>query len=393
MSPGLRVLFLTPYYKPYLGGIERVIEGLSTRLLARDDVEATGVLTTHFAFPRKHMRGLPSRQAIDGGVDVYRVEGFPKRAPPYFSVPLIWFSPSGFRDALRDFQPDVLHWVGDGWFQGHALSAALAGPETAILFSPSFHVLTIDKQWLRPINAVLCRRADVVTALSKREARAVRDAYFVPRAKQAFLPWGVDEPQDGTEPMDGDERLTVLCVGRLGSHKNQLLLLEAWAKARSRYERPARLVLVGRDEGDSGGEAAVRRQIDALDLGTEVLITGEVSDDILRRWYATADLFALFSRYEAFGLVFFEAMAAGVPVLTHRVGANPELLLKGAVLTDPFDVEAAAEGLTELINDGDARSRLAEDARSYAAGFTWGPVVDRCVRLYRRALERRRGPQ
>jgi glycosyltransferase involved in cell wall biosynthesis len=389
-APPLRVLFLTPYYKPYLGGIERVIERLTTGMLARADVAAAGVLTTHFAFPRRHMDGLPAAERMDGGVQVFRVPGRPRVAPPYFSVPLVWFPPRAFRQVMDQFRPHILHWVGDGWFWGHYWSARAAPPATGIVFSPSFHRLTLDKQWLRPLNIALCRRADRVTALSRLEADAVRPAYLVPPRRQVLLPWGVEPPPPDVRPMDdGDSRLTVLCVGRLGTHKNQRFLIDAWAAARARFARPARLVLVGRDEGDAGGAAAVRRQIAALGLAGEVLLTGEVTDAALRAWYARADLFALFSRYEAFGLVFFEAMAAGVPVLTHRVGANAELLRRGAVLVDAFDRTAAARRLAELVNDDALRRRLGAEARAYAAAYTWPPVIDRFIALYREVLRER----
>jgi glycosyltransferase involved in cell wall biosynthesis len=385
-------LFLTPYYKPYLGGIERVIERLTTGLLARPDVAATGVLTTHFAFPRQHMAGLAPIEQMDGGVRVYRVPGRPHVAPPYFSVPLVWFPPRAFRQVIERFHPDILHWVGDGWFWGHHWSARAAPHTTGIVFSPSFHRLTPDKQWLRPLNIALCRRADRVTALSGLEAAAIRPAYLVPPRKQVILPWGVDAPPTEVRPAhEGDERVTVLCVGRLGSHKNQRFLLRVWMAARGRFNCPARLVLVGRDEGDSGGEAAVGRLIAAHGLDGEVLLTGEVTDAELRAWYARADVFALFSRYEAFGLVYFEAMAAGVPVLTHRVGANAELLRRGALLTDAGDAAAATEELVALVNDGVLRRSLGAAAREYAAAFTWGPVIERFVALYREILSERAG--
>src|SRR5438270_14002895 len=99
-SAPLRVLFLTPYYKPYLGGIERVIERISAGLRRRDDVEAVGVLTTHFAFPRKWMPGLPEREQMDDGVEILRLPAWPHVAPPYFSVPLVWFPPHALRDAI-----------------------------------------------------------------------------------------------------------------------------------------------------------------------------------------------------------------------------------------------------------------------------------------------------
>jgi glycosyltransferase involved in cell wall biosynthesis len=382
----LRVLFLTPYYKPYLGGIERVIERLSAGMAARADVEAAGVLTTHFAFPRKHMHGLPAREVIDGGVEILRLPSWPRVAPPYFSVPLVWFPPAAIHAAIRHFRPTVLHWVGDGWFWGHALSARYTAAGTAVIFSPSFHTLTRDKFWLRPINVWLCQRADRVTALSTLERARVRAAYRVAPRKQVLLPWGVDLDDGHREPRPADAPLTVLCIGRLGDHKNQRMLIDVFAAARPRLTRPARLVLVGRDEG---GEMAIRQQIHRLGLEGAVQITGEVSDAEVRAWYHRADLFALFSRYEAFGLVFFEAMTAGVPVLTHRVGANVELLREGAVQVAENDVRAATEALVRLLNQDATREQLGRAARCYASAYTWPPVIDRFLDLYRGVLAER----
>ena len=116
-----------------------------------------------------------------------------------------------------------------------------------------------------------------------------------------------------------------------------------------------RLVLVGRDEGDA---QAIASFVDRHGLSDEVEVTGEVTDEELARWYARTDFFALFSHYEAFGLVFFEAMTHGAPVLTHDVGANRELLHRGAVVVPRFDQQAAAEALTSLVNDDAERQRL-----------------------------------
>ena len=382
----LRVLFLTPYYKPYLGGIERVIERLSAGMRARPDAEAVGVLTTHFAFPRKHLDGLPAIELIDGGVEVLRLPGRPHVAPPYFSVPLVWFPPTAIQAAIEHFRPTVLHWVGDGWFWGHYFSARYAPAGTAVIFSPSFHTLTRDKFWLRPINIALCRRADRVTALSTIEIERVRATYRVAPRKQILLPWAVDTDDKPAEPRGTNAPLTVLCVGRLGEHKNQAMLIDAFAAALPRLARPARLVLVGRDED---GEQAIRRQVSELGLEDAVLITGELTDAEVNGWYHRTDLFALFSHYEAFGLVFFEAMSAGVPVLTHRVGANAELLREGAVLIPENDTAAAATSLVRLLGDAAERERLGAAARRYASAYTWPPVIDRFLTLYREALAER----
>ena len=51
-TPPLRVLFITPYFRPYLGGIERAVEQLSFNLLESGRVDSVAVLTTKYAFPR-----------------------------------------------------------------------------------------------------------------------------------------------------------------------------------------------------------------------------------------------------------------------------------------------------------------------------------------------------
>jgi glycosyltransferase involved in cell wall biosynthesis len=181
--------------------------------------------------------------------------------------------------------------------------------------------------------------------------------------------------------------LTILCVGRLGEHKGQMWLLGVYQEARPRFQRPTRLVLVGRDEG---GEAELRAAVRAGGLEQEVVLTGEVSDAVLADWYLRSDLFALFSRYEAFGLAFFEAMSCGVPVLTHAVGANVELLRpsaeglgQGAVVVPAFDAAAAAEQLARLVNDDELRRRLGQQGQEYVrAHFSWPEVARQYLELY-----------
>ena len=92
-SAPLRVLYLTPYYRPYLGGIERAIEELSHQIQQSPQVEAVGVLTTKYSFPRVAQPDWPDRETLPDGVEVFRLPGFPGWSVPLYSVPLVWFSP------------------------------------------------------------------------------------------------------------------------------------------------------------------------------------------------------------------------------------------------------------------------------------------------------------
>ena len=374
-----RVLFLTPYYRPYLGGIERAIEELSTHLAHSPLIQRIGVLTSKYSFPRVPQPLWADRETLPGDVDVFRLDGFPRRSPPYFSVPLVWFSPFRIRRFLEEFNPNVVHFVGDGWFWAHFWTWFWYRRKALFVFTPSFHSLPLARQWLRPINGIISRTVDRVVALSRRESEEVRRAYWVRPTKLAVVGWGAASPES-TDGPSSDSIFTILCVGRLGLHKGQRWLLDVYSVARHRFNRPVRLVLIGRDED---AEAEIRAWLAAQQFNSEVVLAGEVSDQELREWYGRAHLLALFSRYEAFGLVYFEAMAYGVPVLTHDVGANRELLQRGAVVVPTFDAPAATEELVRLVNDDAYRRRLGHEAREYVAEhFTWDRVAQKYLEIY-----------
>lgn len=388
----LRVLFVAPYYKPNWGGIERVIDQLSAHLRAAG--HATGILATHYAFPRRHLPGLPARDMIDGGMAYYRVPSWPHRAPPFFSVPLVWFPPRAFAAAIDEFRPDVIHWVGDGWFWGHLWTWWYGRRGAAIVFTPSFHRLIPAYRWLQPINILLCRAADRITVLSGLERRALSRTYLAPRARLTTIGWGIDAPaSDGTPPQGWVAGwLTILCVGRLGAHKGQEWTLDRVLAARARLPRAVaarlRLVLVGRDEGS---EAGLRARIAREGLADLVLLTGEVGDAELLRWYDHADLFVLFSHYEAFGLALVEALAHGLPAITHAVGATAEIAPDGcgAIVVPPFDAAAAEDALVALLGNERARAALGRAGRTFTARYAWSQVTQRFVAVYRRARARR----
>ncbi len=382
----LRVLFLTPYFRPYLGGIERAIERLSFQLLDSPDIEAVGVLTTKYAFPRIPHPEWADREETQEGISIFRLNGFPRTSPPFYSVPLVWFSPAQVRRYLEEFNPHVVHFVGDGWFWGHFWTWFWGKGQSRFVFTPSYHTLPKSRVWLKHINRFISRRVDRVVTLTRQEAEQVTRDYRVSVDQLSVIGWGASvfgrKPEAVEKVAVNDNGpLTILCVGRLGRHKGQSWLLDVYRQARSNFRRPTRLALVGQDED---AEAGLRTQARAAGLEGEVIFTGEVSDDALGQWYEEADVFALFSQYEAFGLVYFEAMLAGLPVLTHEVGANRELLTQGAAVVPRFEMNAAVSELVRLVNDDDHRRELSEEARAYALKeFTWSVVADKYLAVYR----------
>jgi len=288
-SKPLRVLFLTPYFRPYLGGIERAIEQLSFQMQQSASIDAVGVLTTKYSFPRRPQPTWYDKETTPEGISIYRLSGFPRRSLPFYSVPLVWFSPWRLKKYLDEFKPDVIHFVGDGWFWGHFWAWFWYRGRARFVFTPSYHTLPFSRWWLKPINAFLCRISDRVVALTELEAEGVHRAYLTSKNKLGVIGWGasIDEKYGQKPDQSNDEvdigPVTVLCVGRLGSHKGQRWLLNVYRMARAQFERPVRIVLVGRDEGATAG---IENFITQNQLEGEVIVTGEVSDSELAEWYA-----------------------------------------------------------------------------------------------------------
>lgn len=382
----LRVLFLSPYFRPYLGGIERAIERLSFQLLDSSSIEAVGVLTTKYAFPRLPHPEWSDRERTPEGISILRLGGFPRASIPLYSVPLVWFSPGQIRKYLDEFDPHVIHFVGDGWFWGHFWSWFWRRGRSRFIFTPSYHTLPASRGWLKLINRYICGKMDQVVTLTGQEAQQVSRDYLAPQDRVSIIGWGASvlAPELGAESAArkwADSPVTILCVGRLSRHKAQAWLLDVYRLARPRFLIPARLVLVGRDED---AEQELKDQVRSAGLEDEVIFTGELEDETLGEWYNRSDIFALFSHYEAFGLVYLEAMLCGLPVLTHEVGANRELLTRGASVVPRFDVDAAVTELVRLVNDGAHRQRLGEQGREYALEeFTWESVAEKYLAVYR----------
>jgi glycosyltransferase involved in cell wall biosynthesis len=111
---------------------------------------------------------------------------------------------------------------------------------------------------------------------------------------------------------------------------------------------------------------------------------GYVSEDDLRGLFRSASCLAFPSLYEGFGLPVLEAMASGCPVAAADSGSLPEICGDAAVLFDPRDVRAMAEGVTGAIANGD---RLVAAGHRRAGHFNWSACADAHVDTYARLRE------
>jgi glycosyltransferase involved in cell wall biosynthesis len=205
-------------------------------------------------------------------------------------------------------------------------------------------------------------RSDRLVAVSAHGGSILEDR-GVPAGRIRVVPPGSDRlPKEGSAGRpEHDETVRALCVAQWIPRKGILDLVRAWTLR----ERPgASLQLVGETDADPAYAARVR----AAMAGSAITVSGPVDDAQLGAAYAVADLFALPSRYEGYGVVYAEALAHGLPVIACGVGPVPELVGEdAALLVPPEDVEALSGALDLLLQDAGLRARMSAAARRRAA--------------------------
>jgi glycosyltransferase involved in cell wall biosynthesis len=106
-----------------------------------------------------------------------------------------------------------------------------------------------------------------------------------------------------------------------------------------------------------------------------------------------SDVFVMSSLWEGFGLVFLEAMSAGVPVLATRVSGVPEVVVDGetGILVPPREERPLAEAMLRLARDPELRAALGRAGRARVrARFGLDRMVDETLEVYRSLAPRRR---
>ncbi|GAP36271.1 MSMEG_0565 family glycosyltransferase [Piscinibacter sakaiensis] len=253
--------------------------------------------------------------------------------------------------------------------------------------------------------------ADAVLCVSRTWCELLRERHGIAAAQ---VPNGVDLARWSPRPGPADAALVrrlglrpgaplVLAIGGLEARKNAQRLIEAFV--RLRRERPgAQLVIAGGASLlDHGGYAAACRARIALDgltvgPGGDVLLTGPLPDADMPALMRAADVLAMVSLREGFGLVVLEALASGTPVVVSRQAPFTEYLAEHeAGWADPHAVASIAEALAAATDP--ARLRRAATAAdgdpaavpAVCRRHGWAASAQRHVALYRaqRALARR----
>jgi glycosyltransferase involved in cell wall biosynthesis len=263
-----------------------------------------------------------------------------------------------------------------------SIAAAFAAPLIGRLRAPVIAIVhqplggTDEGRWhslgRRWLDRLAYRAAAGFVATSESLVEQLREI-GIRRRRIRFVPPGCDVPRTNGARIDlrRGREVSMLCVANWAPHKGILELLDAFARIRP---DAATLWLVGETDVDRRYASQVRRRLASPDLSGRVVVAGTRPIEEVGRLYASADVFALPSFVDPYGMAWAEAIAAGLPVVGWRAGNLPRLAEHGreALLVAPGDVRALSEALRVIASDPIVREGLAAGARRRAGELpTW----------------------
>jgi glycosyltransferase involved in cell wall biosynthesis len=373
-ATSVRVAVISPEPTPYRSP-------LFDRVAVRPEVDLTVIYAARTVAGRTWTVQPHHESVFLSGV---RLPGF--RSVLRHDYPLTF----GIGRALRNVRPDVV--VVSGWstFASQAAIAWSRARGIPYLLLVESHDLGPRAGWRRFVKGAVVPRllrgaAGVLVvgtaaheSVLARGARADRVRVFANTVDiECWM-----ERADRLPARSSDGDVVVLSVGRLVPDKGFDVLLHAIAQA---GDERLRLVIAG------DGPEATRLAELAEELGVRVEIKGDLPEAALAAEYVAADVFALLSRHEPWGVVVNEAAASGLAlVLSDRVGAAHDLLRDGenGFLVPAGEVAAAAAALGRLAADASLRRSAGVLSREVVREWGYEPSVENFVAAVRDATAR-----
>ncbi|MCS6862104.1 MAG: glycosyltransferase family 4 protein [Abditibacteriales bacterium] len=251
--------------------------------------------------------------------------------------------------------------------------------------------LFFERQCLRQADCVVCVSAYLCDYARKYGARRTEVIYnrVDTQRYHTLARWHVDtlerwnvltcqpvnvptcQPANVPTCQRANEDFTVLWVGRFQSQKCPAVVIQAVA------DLDVRLVMIGDGEQRKAMEVLVKR----LEIQDRVTFIPSVPNSEIPRYYRSADVFAIATRYEGFCIPVLEAMAAGLPVVASDVPPIPEIL-GGTGYVVPNDPAAFRAAIKRLRSDASLRAELGRRARERAESLDASIMEQRERDLY-----------
>lgn len=215
-----------------------------------------------------------------------------------------------------------------------------------------------------------------VLAVSQHTKNIIVDRYGVRPDHVTVVHNGIDRVTAPERRADGHPP-TVLFLGRITRQKGPRFFMQAAARVAKRIPE-ARFVVAGAGDQLKNTVALARE----LGIADRVKFTGFLRGEAVNRAYDRASVYVMPSVSEPFGLTALEAASRGVPVILSNTSGAAEVLQKGSLKVDYWDVDTMARMIVSVLTKPGLADTLVRESRREIASVDWDVAARRCIQVY-----------
>jgi glycosyltransferase involved in cell wall biosynthesis len=226
----------------------------------------------------------------------------------------------------------------------------------------------------------LAKRSEAIIAVSQSTKNDIVKRLKIEPDKIHVVYNGVNHDLFKPRKSEPEENL-IGYVGGLGKRKNVFSLIIAFHKVIRKGVNGK--LLIG---GVGSEEQNLRKLVEKLGIKRRVEFLGFIPEEKLPVFYSMLKVFVFPSLYEGFGIPVLEAMACGTPVITSNTSSLPEIVGKGGILVNPYNVNELAEAIYGILTNDELRKNLIKKGLRRAKQFSWEKTAKETLKVYYEVL-------
>ncbi|HEY3360820.1 MAG TPA: glycosyltransferase family 4 protein [Methanosarcina sp.] len=364
-----KIALISDWYFPKVGGIEYSMHTLA-KTLSRHGYEVSVITRSYPGFPKYSIRD---------GVSVIRVKGKPLPGQKRFLMP------SAYKELfslLKKGNYEIIN--SHGLDSPLSMGALLASRKLRIPVVVTNHSLVGDTPYrllLYLMGKLLLKNTDAVIAVS---SAVDKDSRLMTKKPIYRIFNGVDSEDKIVKvpfPVDAKGKIVIVTVARMTKKKGVQNIVDL-APSLLQKHKDLLFVMVG----DGELRHKLEKIVEETGLSRNFYFTGEVSREKVLGYLEQADIFALPSSNEAFGISILEAMSKEVPVVAMNNSGVSDIITSGVngYLADSLVEFSSA--LDNLIENPTLRTSFAREACRGLSNYDWNRICEQTSRVYRSVI-------
>ncbi len=380
----MRILIINYEYPPIGGGGGFVTRDICENMVSRGHIVT--VVTSKF-------QGLAGRETVNG-VNVIRVPVLSRKKVEVAGMAsMVSYFPSSIFKSMKIIKADgyeILntHFAIPSGPAGYVLSKLFHLPNVLAIhggdiFDPSKSLSPHNTPILKQTVKYMLNKADCVVAQSTDTRKNAYDYYNIKRPIE-IIPLGIKKPvfiKKSREDFNfGNDEMIFCTVGRLVKRKNIEDTLDILSEIRNNHK--FKFIIMG----DGPERENLYELAKQYNISDNVLMMGNVSDELKFQLISLSDIFLSTALHEGFGLVFLEAMDAGIPVISYNRGGQNDFLEDGKTgfLVNLGDKVKYKERLLEIIDNHSLKLAMGEYNKKLIQNY----YIDACAEKYINLFEK-----